>query len=150
MGRYSICVMIVLLISLSAARSQDKGFGAGVMLGEPTGLNAKIWTSSQNAVDIGLAWSFREEGFFHLHADYLWHFPEAIQSTERFVLYAGIGGILGGSHETVLGIRVPVGIEWWPRSTPLDVFFELAPIVTLAPATEFEMDGVIGIRFFFK
>jgi hypothetical protein len=149
MVRYFTCVMIMLAISLSAARTQDKGFGMGIMLGEPTGLNAKIWTSPQNAVDVGLAWSFRGEGFFHFHADYLWHFPRAIRSTERFALYAGIGGLLGGRHESVLGIRVPLGIEWWPRNTSLDVFFELAPILDLAPATEFEMDGAIGIRFFF-
>ena len=120
------------------------------MLGEPTGLSAKLWTSPQNAVDAGLAWSFRGDGFVHLQADYLWHFPGTIQSTERFVLYAGIGGRLGGGDETRFGVRIPVGIEWWPRGAPLDIFLELAPIMDLAPATEFDMNGGIGIRFFFN
>lgn len=149
MVRYFVCAMIVLAMSISAARTQDRGFGLGIMLGEPTGLNAKIWTSPQNAVDAGLAWSFRGEGFVHIHADYLWHFPRAINSTERFVLYAGAGGRLIGGHDSVLGIRIPLGIAWWPRNAPLDVFLELAPILDLAPATELEMDGAIGIRFFF-
>ena len=68
----------------TAALSQDRGFGAGIILGEPTGLSAKSWLSQQNAIDLGLAYSFRHRGYFHLHADYLWHFPDVIESTERF------------------------------------------------------------------
>ena len=145
-----ILIGAILAIGLSQGKSQDRGFGLGVMLGEPTGINGKLWTSSVNAFDGGLAWSFRGDGFFHIHADYLWHFPHTIQSTERFVLYTGVGARLGTGSDNVFGVRIPVGIEWWPKDTPLDVFLELAPIVNLAPATDFDMDGFVGIRFFFE
>jgi len=32
---------------------------------------------------------------------------------------------------------------------PLDIFFELVPLIGLVPATDFEVNGGIGIRYFF-
>ena len=34
----------------------------GIQLGEPTGLNAKLWTGRSNAFDFTLAWSFEGSG----------------------------------------------------------------------------------------
>ena len=140
--------LLVLLATGSSA--QDHGFGLGVIVGEPTGISAKEWISSRTAVDAGVAWSFRKKGFFHLHADYLIHFPDAIRSSERLTLYAGIGGRLGlGRSDGIVGVRIVGGIAWWPKDTPLDIFLEIAPILDLAPATEMTANGGIGIRFFF-
>ena len=36
--------------------AQQRKFGLGVIIGEPTGLSAKLWTSSVNAFDFGLGW----------------------------------------------------------------------------------------------
>lgn len=138
-----------LVPSAGTLHAQDSGFGAGIMAGSPTGLTGKYWVSRENAIDVGLAWSFADEGFFHIHGDYLWHFPDVIRSNERFVLYAGIGGRLGLGDKSRIGVRIPGGIEWWPRNTPLDVFLEVAPILDLAPKTEFTFNGAVGVRFFF-
>lgn len=146
-----IGVLVCILIVGSMVEAQDKGFGVGIVVGEPTGLSGKYWVSSQNAIDAGLAWSFRHSGFLHLHADYLWHFPDAIQSNQRFPLYAGIGGRIGfAKNDAVLGVRVVGGIAWWPKDTPIDVFLELSPIIDLAPASEFNMNGGFGVRYFFN
>ena len=144
-------VLALCLIALSsAARAQNSGFGAGVILGESTGLSGKVWLSRQNAIDMGLAYSFRSKGYFHVHGDYLWHFPDVIQSTERFPLYAGIGGrIAVGKESGIFGVRIPFGIAWWARSAPIEVFLEVAPILDLAPATELSGNGGIGARFYF-
>lgn len=142
-------ISLLILSFCGPAASQDKGVGFGVILGEPTGISAKGWTSVQNAFDVGLAWSFRGEGSVHIHADYLWHFERVFQSSERFPLYVGIGGRLATRGETVFGVRVPLGIAWWPREAPIDVFLELVPIVDLAPETELSGNGGIGVRYFF-
>lgn len=144
--------LLICLCSLgSVLTAQDKGFGLGIIIGEPTGLSGKYWVSSQNAIDAGMAWSFRHSGFLHLHADYLWHFPDAIQATQRFPLYAGIGGRIGfAKQDAVFGIRVVGGIAWWPKDAPIDVFLELAPIIDLAPASEFSVNGGFGVRYYFK
>jgi hypothetical protein len=131
--------------------AQDRGAGLGVIIGEPTGVSAKFWTSSHNAIDAAVAYSFRRRGYFHLHADYLWHFPNVIKSTERFPLYAGVGGRLGvGRGSSIFGIRIAGGIAYWVRDAPIEVFFELAPIVDLAPETGVSGNAGIGARFFFN
>jgi hypothetical protein len=151
------CVGLTLLFLLlsspviGAGNAQERGVGVGVILGEPTGLSAKFWTGSGSAIDLGLAYSFRSKGHFHIHMDYLLHFPYTIQSTERVPLYAGLGGRLAaGSGRGVFGLRLVGGIAYWPRSTPLEFFLELAPIVDLAPATELSANGGIGARFYFR
>ncbi|MFN0159167.1 MAG: hypothetical protein ACKVRP_13985 [Bacteroidota bacterium] len=142
--------IVMLVFVASPVDAQEKGFGLGIILGEPTGLSAKTWTSGNNAIDAGLAWSFRGRGFFHLHADYLWHFPNAITSSERFVPYVGVGGRFGAvKRDGILGIRVVGGLAYWPRGVPLDVFVEFAPILDLIPATEMSANGGIGARFYF-
>jgi hypothetical protein len=146
-----LMVAFFLVAAATGGVAQDRGFGLGVILGEPTGLSGKYWTSSRNAIDAGVAWSFRKQGFFHLHADYLWHFPLETQTSERFTFYTGVGGRFGAvSHEAVLGVRVVGGFAFWPRNTPLDIFVEIAPVVDLAPATELSANGGVGIRFFFE
>lgn len=150
--RRSLLSMATLaLLPVAAASGQDRGFGLGILLGEPTGLSGKVWTTRENAVDFGLAWSFRKEGFVHVHMDYLWHFQLTTQGPERFTFFTGIGGRLGaGKGSAVVGVRVPLGLAWWPRSVPLDVFVEIAPILDLSPATEFTINGGVGVRFFFQ
>ena len=143
---FGFAVMVVPI-----AYSQDSGFGAGILLGEPTGLSAKAWVSRQNAVDFGLAYSFRRDGYFHLHGDYLWHFPRAIQSPERIPLYTGIGARLAvGKGSGVFGIRIPFGIAYWLSEAPIEFFLEIAPILDLAPATELSGNGGIGARYYFN
>jgi hypothetical protein len=149
-------VRIVILLlaaipgSCSLLRGQDKGFGLGALFGEPTGVSMKYWVSQQNAIDAGLAWSFSGKGFFHIHSDFLWHFPDVARSEERFVLFAGVGGRIRFADPARVGARFPLGIEWWPRQVPLDVFLELVPILDLSPSTKFEFNGGIGARYFFE
>ncbi len=145
-----LVVLAIVMLSGGVARGQEKGFGLGVILGDPTGVSAKYWLSQRNAIDGALAWSFRRSGFFHVHADYLWHFPDAIHSSERFVPYVGPGVRLGaGKGKGVFGIRIAAGMAYLPHGAPLDIFAELAPVVDLAPSTEASCNIGLGIRFFF-
>lgn len=154
----------MLIILAKPVSAQDHGFGLGFVLGEPTGLSAKLWTSRVNAFDFGLGVSvggdrisnhdyyYNGEGRVHFHMDYLWHSFNAINSTERFPLYYGIGGRYnsGGGYDGSFGVRGVVGIAWLPRSTPLDIFIELVPVFQLTPFTGFGIDAGLGIRYFFN
>lgn len=145
-----VAVCGLLLMMAHSGVGQAKGFGLGIILGEPTGFSGKAWTGPDNAVDAGIAWAFTREGYAHIHLDYLWHFPQAIQAEERFVPYTGVGGRLGvGGSKGRFGIRFPGGIAYWPRSIPLDVFLEIALIMDFAPATQGSVNGGIGARYFF-
>lgn len=155
--------LMFLVILTKPILAQDKGFGLGIILGEPSGLSAKLWTSKMNAFDFGLGvslggdriahkYDYDETGRIHFHMDYLWHSFNAISSTERFPLYYGLGGRFnsGGGYDGSIGIRGVFGIAWLPRSTPLDIFLELVPVFQVTPLTGLGIDSGIGIRYFFK
>ena len=135
----------------ACARAQDKGFGIGIIVGEPTGISGKYWLSEKNAVDGGLAWSFIKGGSLHLHADYLWHLFNKIQTSQRIPVYFGIGGRMKfrSGENAHVGVRIVGGVDWFLDDAPIDVFVELAPVMDLIPATELGLNGGIGVRFFF-
>jgi hypothetical protein len=164
MKKYILVGMVLglLMILAKPITAQDHGFGMGLILGEPTGLSAKLWTSRDNALDFGLGLglggdrikyqgNYDRSGRIHFHMDYLWHAFNVISSTERFPLYYGIGGRFnsGGGYDGSLGVRGVFGIAWFPHSTPIDVFFELVPVFQVTPLTGLGFDAGLGIRYFF-
>jgi hypothetical protein len=152
MRSITACFLISIAVSTlhGAAGAQERVFGLGILIGEPTGVSWKYWVSGENALDGGLAWSFRHSGYAHVHVDYLWHFAGAIPRAEGLIPYVGIGGRLAaGRGDGILGVRIPVGLAYWARRVPIEAFLELAPILDLAPATELAANGGIGVRFYF-
>lgn len=155
--------LLLMLFSYDHADAQQRKFGLGLIVGEPTGISAKLWTSPVNAFDFGLGWSYggdrvgRYYGYYnggqrvHFHMDYLWHSFDAIRSTERFPLYYGVGGRLnsGAGYNDSFAVRGVFGIAWLPRRTPIDIFVELVPSLQLTYYTAFAIDAGVGIRYFF-
>lgn len=143
----------LLFITLTAVSySQTRGFGLGIIVGEPTGISAKYWLSSQNALDFGLGYSFVRKGRLHFHMDYLFHHQNIFQAEENFALYYGPGFRLRTveGDDARLGARFGVGLVWLPRNAPVDVFVEIAPILDIIPATRFQVNAGLGFRFFFN
>ena len=143
-----ILVAIATIISLNVA-SQGKGFGLGVLIGEPTGLSAKLWTSEKTAIDAGVAWSFVNSGFLHIHADMLIHSFLIDVDKGKLPLYFGIGGKLVLANDLGLGVRIPLGMAYLFDSAPIDIFIELVPVLDLIPATAFSFEGGVGVRYYF-
>ena len=146
---------LFLLIAVNELKAQQRPFGIGVIIGEPTGISAKLWVSKINAFDFGLGWTVFNQrddsrNRIHFHMDYLWHSFNAINSAERFPLYYGIGGrfIGRGENESSLAVRGVFGIAWLPRDTTIDIFIEIAPSLELTPSTGFAVDASIGLRVF--
>lgn len=144
-----IAATIILLTNL--CHSQSHGFGLGIVLGEPTGISAKLWTGSANAFDFAAAWSFKGDGHLLLQADYVWHSFDLIRvSSGRLPLYYGIGGRVILADDPLLGIRIPLGLNYQFSSAPVDIFAEIAPILDLIPSTDFDLGGGLGVRFWFN
>jgi len=156
---YAVCVLFTVQQSLA----QQHNFGLGIIIGEPTGLSAKLWTSPATAFDFGLGWSVGGDrigpynGYYdgssrvHFHMDYLWHAFDAIRSSERFPVYYGIGGRInsGGGYNSSTAVRGVFGIAWIPRTTPIDIFLELVPSLQLTSSTGFAIDAGFGARYYF-
>lgn len=159
---------IALLWIVQTAAAQSNGFGLGIMLGSPTGISGKAWTSSENAVDFGVAWGGLGRGgsYFHLHGDYLFHnFSLIPVNSGRLPLHFGPGlrlrswsggryWINGRYHPSPggharLGVRFPVGLTYIFDGAPVDIFLEAAPTLDLIPGTTFDVDAAIGVRYYF-
>ena len=152
MRRKAIGVMLLLVIFLSAgplqAQAQDKKLGLGIILGEPTGVIAKYWTGNRTAFDIAGSWSFSGENAFHLHADYLLHSFIKVE-TGKLAFYYGIGARLNLQDDARFGIKIPLGLSYMLPNAPLDIFFEISPVMDLIPDTELKLLGFVGIRYYF-
>ena len=146
-----ILIAAVFIILTNLTLSQSRGFGLGIVLGEPTGLSAKLWTGSSNAFDFAAAWSFKGDGQLLLQADYVWHSFDLIRvSSGRLPLYYGIGGRIIFADDPLLGIRIPLGLNYQFASAPIDIFAEIVPILDLIPSTDFDLGGGLGVRFWFN
>jgi hypothetical protein len=125
----------------------------GGMVGEPTGLSAKFWTSDNTAVTTAAAWSFDNDDDVHLHADVTTHdFGLFEVDKGELGLYYGLGGriLVDDNDDDRFGFRVPVGLAYLFESAPVTLFGEAAPLLDVAPATEFGMQGAIGVRFMLR
>lgn len=159
-------LIIVLILCGMHARAQQSGFGAGIMLGDPTGVSVKYWLNADRALDGGLAWGVWHGSYFHLHGDYLFHNSTLITvSKGKLPLYYGPGLRLrswsgdqywdnGKRHDydgsrVDIGVRFPVGLAYLFDGAPVDIFLEVAPTLDLTPSTGFEVDGGIGARYWF-
>ena len=129
---------ILLLIVVAATVglfAQNSGLGVGIILGEPTGLSAKMWTGEITAFDAAAAWSFGDEGALHLNADMLFHNYGLIN--QAFPVYYGLGARVKLAEDLRIGLRVPVGIAYQIPNTPLDAFLEIVPVLDLIPDVDF-------------
>lgn len=147
-------VAIILLIGIVLACASSvfaRGFGLGIILGEPTGVSFKQWLSDRNAFDAAAAWSFNHPDAFHIHMDYLFHGPLSANIDQGgFLYYVGIGGRFKATEgDSRLGVRVPLGLDYVFGNAPIDLFFEVAPILDLTPETDFRVNGGLGLRYFF-
>ena len=144
-----LCCLPGLLLAANIS-GPSAGFGLGIMLGEPTGISLKSWLSRTNAWDGGLAWGLGDRGALYLHSDYLWHNFNFIPVEQgKLPLYYGIGGRVLFADKSHLGVRGVVGLDYMFARAPVDIFLEIAPVLDLAPATDFSVNGAIGVRYFF-
>jgi hypothetical protein len=137
-----------------AVHAERGGIGVGFIAGEPTGLSLKAWLTEESAVDAGFAWSFSDKTSFHIHADYLWHNYTLLPVSQgELPVYAGVGARIkfkDKNDDTRFGVRIPVGIAYHFPNVPVDIFAEVAPVLDLAPDTEFDINGGVGVRYYFR
>ena len=129
-------------------------FGAGLMLGNPTGLSMALRKKDISAFQGGLGWSFREDKI-HITADYI-HNMVILKSESKpamkYPIYLGIGAKLlhyARISYTQLGLRFPVGLSLLPGRVPVDAFIEFSPTMYLYPDSILGMDFAIGGRYYF-
>ena len=130
-----------------ARAQQAGGFGAGVIVGDPTGVTVKGWLDDRHAFDAGVGFS----GDAAIYADYLWHawdlFPQPGKG--RLGGYVGAGPRIETQRDTAFGIRTLGGLAYWAASHPIELFFEVGPVFRLSPESQVDVDAGLGVRFYF-
>ena len=152
MKKFIIAASLAAIV-IGAGSAQAGGLALGIMVGEPTGLSGKIHLSQGNALDFGAAWSFSGEDDLSLHMDYLYHRYGIFDvDSGKLPLYFGVGGVLkfnDGKGDDLLGVRIPVGLDYYFADAPFDIFGEIVPLLWLTPDSDFDVAGAIGARFHF-
>lgn len=151
-------LLVALAGTPTSARADGGPFGLGIILGEPSGLSAKLFLDARHALDFALDYSLVDSALY-IHADYLLHFSGwrvRDGGVHRLVPYVGLGGKVGvrdhrgdDDRSGALGARIPLGIAWMPASVPIDVFLEIVPGLFLIPETDPDLDASLGLRYFF-
>lgn len=148
----AVIALAIMAALATPAAAETSTFGAGIILGEPTGLGIKTYLSSGNALAFGVAWSLSGENELHVQGDYLYHRYDLIDVEQgQLPLYFGVGGrIKINEHaDDNIGIRIPVGLSYIFDDAPFDIFGEIVPILDLTPDTDFDLNGAIGARYWF-
>jgi hypothetical protein len=153
------------------ARATEVGssriIGLGFAIGAPTSLVGKYFLSSTNAVDFGLAFyrlgrrcydgpniGCDRFGYVGLVGDYLWQDTLA-RGTAQLDWHFGPGGRMwlgndGRGNNVSLAARMPVGLDLtFEKPEFLEVFVEIAPALYIVPDTSLEVEGFLGLRFYF-
>jgi hypothetical protein len=144
-------------------------FGLGFVIGDPTGLTAKLWIAPTNALDFGLGfWGYGvnnrcfdngtcpnrgySNGTFNM--DYLWQ-SNIVRGQAQLDWHVGAGGrVIWAGNCTgdcfALAARAPLGLDLMFNNPGfLEVFFEIAPSFIVVPGFWFEIEGGLGVRFYF-
>jgi hypothetical protein len=170
---FTAFVTVVLLAgAVRTASATEVGygrkFGLGFVLGDPTGLSAKLWTGPTNSLDFGLGfWGYGVDyncgnghcDRFGYHAgtfnmDYLWQ-SNLVRGAAQLDWHIGAGGRAVwygncGGDCFQAAARMPVGLDlMFSNPSFVEIFFELAPALYIVQDLYFTVEGGLGARFYF-
>jgi hypothetical protein len=145
--------VVTIIVFVSAALAQPlenrNEFGLGFQLGEPSGLNGQFFWSQRSAIDVNVAWSWKD--WFFTAVDYQ-VYNRLADSPPQWKWYYGLGGYLTlpRNEDGTLGVRVPLGIRYRIPRSVVDVWGEIDPAMQLIPDTTPELQGGIGLTFWIR
>ncbi|MEO0137218.1 MAG: hypothetical protein ABIL39_10020 [candidate division WOR-3 bacterium] len=138
--------------------------GVGIIIGSPTGFTLKFILARNSALAGNVGWSIGDNPRLHLTGDYQFLFPTVLRWTDEMngeqreiknlTPFLGIGGRFkfkeneaDQNTELNIGLRLGGGIEY--GISRFGIFLELYPVVNILPATDFDIEGGLGGRFYF-
>ncbi len=138
--RVTVVMVVIAVVAVergASAQAVEKGsVGVGIIIGEPTGIAAKLYLDDDNAIQAAVGGAFIGGGL-QVHADYLWH-PWILEERDSFTmpLYLGPGArfiyydkAAGGQDFVGVGARAVGGVLFDFKEIPLDVFIEVAGVL---------------------
>jgi len=165
--------LYILLVSILASTtfiptfaqpSMRKSIGFGYSIGEPTAFTVRARIGRTTSIDFGVGKSAM--GYPRFHSDYLVQMQNQINPL--FSMYTGVGVAVGigkkgeyllfnsmadSNHwyvtdHVVFAGRGVVGLNFFPRGTPIEFFAEINPLIGFLPKAAIDMEASVGVRFY--
>ena len=143
-------LLLLLLGSHSQATSPSSigDLGVGAEIGGESSVSLQRAYSDLSSYNIGLG---TYDKTVNLYADHLWYL------TRDTLLHPFVGAGLGAAFddsndplvEDVRGlIRLPIGVSYYTREVPLNLFAQLVP--SFDTEKDSEVFGQVGLKYFFR
>lgn len=122
-------------------------FGAGVVVGDPTGLTGKYMMNDAQGMDFG----FNLAGTAAIYGDYLWHSWNMLPqpASGRLGAYLGAGPRVQLEGDNTFTLRALAGLAYRMAPAPVEFFLEAGPAFSLNPDRNVSADVGLGARFMF-
>jgi len=134
--------------ALGVAQEEGGQAGVGAYVGTPFGFTAKYLFDRSTAVDFALG---EQGGSLDVHFDGLIHFRDLPKQPPagKLAPYIGMGLKIKNQDDTLVGIRFVGGAAYLIKDTPLEAFAEIAPVLRAMPSWGSNLDGGVGLRYYF-
>jgi len=153
--RWLVAGVLALVVAFPVARSaqaQDSGFGLGLILGDPNGIDFKGYVGPTASLEGAIGFGIIDDGHLHAHLDFLWEFDLTSFDRADMLLHVGVGpkiGLFFDADEFRVGARGPVGLTFQFTNVPLDFFIEVAAGLWFIDDVDFDLDAAVGLRYWF-
>lgn len=130
-------------------RAQDRqgNFGIGLQAGDPSGITFRLYPAPRFSYDFLVAWDLDNIFFLNVHG--FWERPIPDSRLRYFLGPGGLFGVdkLDGGNDVVLGISATVGLNFYVER--FEVFLQATPKLNVVPNRKGDVDGGVGLRFYF-
>jgi hypothetical protein len=145
-------LIIAFLVAIAAPTTAHADIGLGIFIGEPFGVDLKLGIGPRSGLDIVLgASSYRRGRTDYGHVTYLVTPFVGRGDSVLVPLRLGIGGAVYAlvDGDPLFSIRAPFEVGLRFRRTPLEVYGEIALQILFFDDPDLDVQGGIGLRFFF-
>ncbi len=148
-----VMLSAVFMLTSSESFAQD-GVGLGGELISPVGISYKVPINESSAVT-GALGLFVTDGFSssRFEVNYLsYRDNENINIGSGDLspyIGAGVSFRFAENQDAVVSLRVPFGIEYMIDNSPIEVYMDIGPFITVTDPAAFTFDSSLGFRYRF-
>ncbi len=168
MNRVLITSIFIISCLVTTSAHSDERLGVGVVAGSTTGLSSNYYYDSSKSIDAGLELDLDRSDEVELFVTHLWHHPDSIKLQDIYLNWYYGAGVKLEHYDwddykfddrdkpverdydyTQFGPRATIGLSYTFKAQPIDVFTQLSGTVFVVEDSDFDTDGVIGLRYYF-
>ncbi|MEM1042012.1 MAG: hypothetical protein AAGI91_05225 [Bacteroidota bacterium] len=140
-----IRLFFLVLLAASAAPAAAQ-FGIGGQVGDPTGL-ALRFGAGPSAFDLAAGWDLDDDRLF-VQGHLLLRERRVPGAAADLRYFYGPGAFLSAADDRDTGVGFSFNAGLGFHTGPIEIFGQLTPRLALAPDTDFDLGGALGLRYY--